>query len=205
MNDKQPRLYFPNKKGEYVAEYMPPNYITFTNWFRWKYIILRHKYGRDIYYWNFRYLHHFEYRKTSDIAFVLHVMKDHNLKPTDRTEKKHFDTAWRLYGSEIQYVLNVLDTNESKDSEISKIVHGHHYANAYKKKWFPKSTEINTKLTYHGINFNEMANYFEQSIEQEKIRLESYYKEQGLDPTTGMKLSIKKQKKSNRKARINSN
>ena len=61
-------------------------------------------------------------------------------------------------------------------------------------------TEAETKLIYHGVKFYEMANYFEQSIEEEKIRLKAYFVEHGLDPETGEELSAKKLKKSRSKA-----
>ena len=184
---KEPKLYFPNLKGEYEAEYIPPNYLNITNWFRWKYITLRSKYGKDIYYWNFRYLHYPDFRKTADIEFILHVIKDHDYKPSEKSEKKHFEKAWKLYGTELQYVLEALNKDKSKDMENNEVAHSYHYAHAYKDKWFPKRTEADTKLIYHGVKFYEMANYFEQSIEEETIRLKAYFVEHGLDPDTGKK------------------
>lgn len=190
----EPLLHFINEKGTYVAEYIPPNHTVLMNWLRWKLIILRDHFGKDFYYWDIRHLHHHEFRKTADIEFVLHVIKDHDYKPSDPTEKKHFDKAWKLYGTELQYVLEALAKDEGKELEDSKIVRSHHYAHAYKDKWFPKHTEPETKLTYHGVKFYEMANYFEQSIGQETIRLNAYLVDHGLDPKTGKKLNDTKPK-----------
>ena len=200
MNDKHPKLYLPNEKGEYVPEYIPPAQFKFRNWFRWKYVKLLNYYGKDIYYWHIRHNHYPEYRKTTDIEFLLHVVKDHEYNPTDPTEKKHFDRAWKLYGKELQYVLGELAKDEGKEWENSEFVHGHPYAYGYKKQWFPKFPEMETKLTYHGVKFHELLDLNELSAERAKARMAEYCELHGLDPETGEKLSDKKPKKSRRKA-----
>lgn len=205
MNDnkepKDPKLHFANDKGVYVAEYVPDANFKFMNWLRTKYVHGRVYLGKDLYYWHIR--HDFDpvYRKTSDIEFIMHVVTDHDQKPTDPIEKRHYERAWALYGHEIKYIMGEIAKDKGTEWENEEIRLGHPYAYAYTRQWFQKFPEVETKLLYHGVSLSQYISFLELLRERALQRRDDYCEKHGLDTETGEKLTTTdSSKKSRRKA-----
>lgn len=145
MNDKQPKLYIANDKGQYVAEYMPPANYKFVDWFRYKYLNARVHFGKEIYYWHVRHNLLPHIRKVSDIEFIHHVMKDHDQNPTDPVEKRHYKRAWALYGHETNFVTAELAKDEITGWKDGEFTNGHGYAYGYKMRWYEKFPQVETR------------------------------------------------------------
>lgn len=198
---KEPKLHFANDKGEYVAEYIPDANFKFMNWFRNKYLHTRNYFGKDIYYWHVRHNLYPNYRKTADIEFIMHVIKDHDQDPVDPIEKRHYKRAWDLYGHEVKYVTGEISKDKDTEWENEEIRHGHPYAYAYTKQWFEKFPEIESKLLYHGLSFGQYISLLDLLQGRALQRRDDYCKEHGLNPETGEKLTTEDSpKKPRRKA-----
>lgn len=192
---KEPRLHFPNAKGEYVAEYVPSANFIFMDWFRWKYIELRVRLGKEIYYWHIRHTLDPYYRKISDVEFIRHVIKDHDQEPKDPVEKRHYARAWRLYGHEMKFVVEELAKDEDTEWEDSEFTHGHPYAYGYKNHWFSKFPEPEDKLIFHGLSWGQYRDTLDLLASKAVARRNEYCEKHGLDPETGEKIEGKKHKK----------
>ncbi len=193
---KEPKLHFANAKGEYVAEYMPSANFIFMDWFRWKYIGLRVRFDKDVYYWHIRHTIDPFYRKSSDIEFIRHVIKEHDQNPTDPVERRHYKRAWRLYGHEMKFVTEELAKDEGTEWEDGEFTNGHAYAYGYKKQWFNKFPEPEDKLMYHGLSWGQYRGLLELLQTRAEARRKEYCEQHGLDPETGEKLGAKKKRKS---------
>ena len=201
IEPKDPKLHFANHKGEYLAEYIPPANYKFMNWFRNKYIRTRNYFGKDIYYWHVRHNLYPNYRKTADIEFIMHVIKDHDQEPTDPIERRHYNRAWALYGHEVKYVTGEIGKDKDTEWENEEILHGHPYAYAYTKQWFEKFPEIESKLLYHGVSVNQYVSLLDLLRERALQRRNDYCEKYGLDPESGKKLATaESSKKPRRKA-----
>lgn len=198
---KEPRLYFKNVKGIYVPEYIPSSNFKFMNWVRLKYVFLRQRFGKDIYYWHIRHDLSPEYRKTCDIEFIRHVITDHDSNPKDPVERRHYNRAWALYGPELTFVLKELEKDTDEEAEKGVSTPGHVYAYAYKDNWFKKFLAIERKILYHGIDAYDYPVLHDLIREREVKQYQEYCKEHNLDPNTSKPLSTKQQRKSRPKAR----
>lgn len=76
--NKEPRLFFPDSDGKYMSEYIPPPESRISFWLKERYLEFRILLGKDIYYWHIRHSYDPEFRKSSDVEFIRHVIKDHN-------------------------------------------------------------------------------------------------------------------------------
>lgn len=189
---KTPKLYFANEQGAYSEEYIPGEHFTFADWLRCKHIYFRDYYHKDIYYWHVRHFIPPISRKVMDIAFILHVIQDHDYEPEDGIERRHFKRAWALYGHEISYVLAEIAKDENSEPDSNGFTFGHPYAYAYTKQWYEKFPEMETKLLYHGIGYNQYIELLDIFIERGQQREIDMYKEYGLDPVTGKKMTSAK-------------
>lgn len=180
---KYQKMHFRAYDGTEMEEYIPGEVNKYKSWVLVKYGILRSKLGLKVYYWHIRHNHSPHDRKRLDLDFVQHVVMDHNSNPDDPIEKRHFKKAWDLYGFEVNYVLDEFKKSKNKDGEYKLPPE----IDVYTKKWYSIYPEPERKFMYHGVKYYEMANYFEQSIEEETIRLKAYFVEHGLDPDTGKK------------------
>lgn len=186
---KEPRLHFANEKGEYIAEYIPEDHYKFADWLRDKHVYLRNYFHKDIYYWHIRHNIPTYSRKTGDIEFLLHVLKDHDREPEDRMERRHYRRAWLLYGLEVEYITSEIAKDEDTTWENDEMRLGHPYAYAYTQQWYEKLPEVETKLLYHGISYDQYASLLDLLVDRAVQRRDDYCSEHGLDPETGEKLT----------------
>lgn len=183
-------------------EYIPTANYKFMDWFRNKYLKARVHFGKDIYYWHIRHTSDPEYRKISDIDFIRHVVEDHDSNPTDLIEKRHYNRAWSLYGTEMKFVIEELRKDEGTEWEDGEFTDGHPYAYGYKKRWFDKYPIVETKLMYHGISMSQHLDLIDIAERHLLKKRDEYCKKYNLDPETGQKLPIKKAKKTTSKAKV---
>lgn len=153
-----PRLQFRDAKDRILVEYVPPESTWIGNILRGLHIRLRTTFGKDIYYWHVRHASDPEYRKITDIQFILHVLFDHdNQYPDDPIERRHFKRAWKLYGNEIEYFIDQLRNDTQGALNVDTVGGVHPYARAYGQQWFSADTEPEQKLMYHGLSIGQYA------------------------------------------------
>ncbi len=190
---KGPRLHFVNEHGDYVTEYLPTENLRITNWLRDQYLQLRKRLDWDIYYWHFRHTYEPEYRKVNDVEFINHVKSEHQDRPDDRIERRHYNWAWQLYGHEINFVKREWGKDNFKKLKNVELQQGHPYAYAYVERWYRQS-DPNTKALYHGLKLLDYLETSRDVLERIKHQNSEYIKKHGLDPETGLKLKHKKKK-----------
>ena len=189
------RMGWVNKQNTVTVEYIPQDYGKVSYWLADKRFNRKAIRGKDIYYWDTRYRWEPYLRKKLDIAFIFHVINDHEGNAEIPAEAKWFKKLWALYGPELTYMAQetVKDTPVAWQKEL--FLYGDPYAYAYKAKWIDSTFEIaQSKTLYHGISISEYAEIgeaiktaidteFKAYLRREKAR----FKKLGVNTKTAVK------------------
>ncbi|MCA9344501.1 hypothetical protein KC946_01570 [Candidatus Saccharibacteria bacterium] len=115
-------------------------------------------------------------RKKEDIKFIFHVLEVHEGEPKLYREKLAYNRLCALYKQELDILLI-----PKYFADVEKEPITHMYARAYFKRWIQKPSS-EWKLTYHGLDFNELLDSEIMAIDIMKKELKSmdnrynYYK-----------------------------
>jgi (2Fe-2S) ferredoxin len=164
--EELPKLMLPNllEPTKYKEEYIPPKQSRANLWLRQRYLHLRIRLNKDIYYWQVRFLLMPLERKCYDIDFIMHVLNEHNGKPEQKTEKRHYEYAKTLYLSEINYIIDQMNKDETRDA-ANRI--GHPYAYAYLERWKKSLDTPYVKTWYHGVSASDFRDILKMHLSKE--------------------------------------
>ncbi|MFZ1249674.1 MAG: hypothetical protein WAQ24_05145 [Candidatus Saccharimonadales bacterium] len=184
LDKNQPRLCFPDKDGNLLQEHLPTQPYWFALWFDRKWRRTLEHYDKDVYYWHFQADLDVIFQKQLDIEFMLHVLKDHDGTAPDLKENKRYAYLQNQYGPELTYVLVQLGLDGGKPWQNHEFGNTHPYVYAYKERWFPKHTDPQFKLLYHGIKAAEGRTLLLARLKSIERRIRAFEKKYHLHTTT---------------------
>lgn len=155
------KLYTPSKDGTYLEEHIPSNHsLTFKirSWL----LNFKFDHGINVYYWDFRFLYLPKERKARDLAFIVHVLNDHNGQPSDKKELRHYGSAIKRYQHEVDYF--IYKNDDGRVLNLKEVKFKHPYEQAYKKQWGQISEIADFKRLYHGINRGEFIDIVKRDV-----------------------------------------
>lgn len=151
-----PRLSIPStNSSEFIQEHIPSLNNKWWDKLLMKYLLLRMKYNRPIYYWHTRFMKSPYERKRYDLMFAAHVLCEHDGLPEDKTELRHYKWLKQRYGAELDYFTPVFERNKE-----GKHAYWDTYAQAYVDMWIrPIYPEL--KMLFHGMTAEDFLDYRE--------------------------------------------
>jgi|GEM_PF-5716200 len=159
--------FYDEDKNKIVPEYIPGETTAIGMWFKNKLDDIYSFLGMQTNYWNLRHLLDAEMRKRGDILFIMHVLEEHDGRPSGWRERRFYLKLLRLYRNEIEHLI-LPYLIEMK--ELDPIVHPYYLA--YKERWIrPKNSQ--TRRFYHGMSSEEsriMTHTFIEQINSENAK-----------------------------------
>ena len=140
---------FYNSDKKIANEYIPADASKLRSWLETRRHKIYWKYGIEEHYGNYRHVLIGDSIKIEDIAFIMHVLEQHNGRPDYRRERWLFNSLSYLYKDEIENFILPYIENEKKGSAII-----HPYGRAYYKRWMIRQNPDLIRM-YHGVNFEE--------------------------------------------------
>lgn len=151
---------FLNKEGKMTHEYIPRDATRLRRWLEKRRRAAYRKYGIEDHYGNIRHVLIGDGIKIEDIAFIIHVLEQHNGNPEYSRERWLYNKLQFLYHDEIEQFIKPYIEYEKKGSAIT-----HPYGRAYYKRWIMKQN-ADLKRMYHGVNSDEVIEMADALIEK---------------------------------------
>jgi hypothetical protein len=158
-------LAFYSNDNRLEYEYIPNDASRLRRWLEKRRRDVYLKLGIEEHYGNYRHILLGDSIKIEDIAFIIHVLEQHNGIPEYRRESWLYTKLSYLYRNEIEIFIKPYIEYEKKGSAIT-----HPYGRAYYKRWMIRQNP-ELKRMYHGINSVESSEIKDAFLEKINRRI----------------------------------